>query len=92
MNPSYSEFKFPTIKSQNWNKVFRSKTPVEAIDLIGKILVYEPGKRLTPLDACQHPFFDELRAPGTRLPNNNKLPALFDFKQEELMQLPPEDK
>ncbi|KAK9085715.1 hypothetical protein Sjap_026126 [Stephania japonica] len=34
------------------------------------------------LEACAHPFFDELREPGARLPNGRPLPPLFNFKQE----------
>ncbi|RRT45749.1 hypothetical protein B296_00045524 [Ensete ventricosum] len=34
------------------------------------------------LEACTHPFFDELREPNARLPNGRPLPPLFDFKQE----------
>lgn len=34
------------------------------------------------LEACAHPFFDELREPNVRLPNNRPLPPLFNFKQE----------
>lgn len=34
------------------------------------------------LDACAHPFFDELREPNARLPNGRPLPPLFNFKQE----------
>ena len=29
------------------------------------------------LEACAHPFFDELRDPNTRLPNGRPLPPLF---------------
>lgn len=32
------------------------------------------------LEACVHPFFDELRDPNTRLPNGRPLPPLFNFK------------
>jgi len=31
MNPEYKEYKFPQIKPMPWDKVFRSKTPKEAI-------------------------------------------------------------
>lgn len=31
------------------------------------------------LEACAHPFFDELRDPETRLPNGRELPPLFNF-------------
>lgn len=87
MNPSYSEFKFPAIRQQNWNKVFRSKTEKSAVDLIAHLLVYDPVKRLHPIEAIIHPFFDELRDEATRLPNGNELPDLFDFSKEEIMQL-----
>ena len=36
------------------------------------------------LEACAHPFFDELRESNTRLPNGHPLPPLFNFKQEVL--------
>lgn len=84
MNPNYSEFKFPLIKSHPWTKVFRSRTPPEAVDLISKLLVYNPDKRLSPLEALLHPFFDELRDKNTKLPNGNPIPDLFDFSKEEM--------
>lgn len=34
------------------------------------------------LEACAHPFFDELREPNARLPDGRQLPPLFNFKQE----------
>lgn len=34
------------------------------------------------LEACVHPFFDELRDPSTRLPNGRPLPPLFNFKSQ----------
>jgi len=37
---------------------------------------------LSQLEACAHPFFDELREPNARLPNGRPLPSLFNFKQE----------
>jgi glycogen synthase kinase 3 beta len=83
MNHNYTEFKFPQIKAHPWSKVFRSKATPEAVDLMSKLLVYTPTKRLTPLQACAHQFFDELRDPNTRLPNA-KLPPLFDFTPEEM--------
>ena len=42
MNPNYSEFKFPSIQPNPWNKVFKQRTPPNAIDLISKVLVYDP--------------------------------------------------
>ncbi|CAG0890541.1 unnamed protein product [Cyprideis torosa] len=85
MNRNYSEFKFPQIKAHPWQKVFRARTPPEAIDLVAKLLEYTPSARLTPLRACAHSFFDELRDPNTRLLNGKELPPLFDFTAHELL-------
>ena len=38
MNPNYTEFKFPQIKAHPWAKVFRSRTPPEAVDVVAKML------------------------------------------------------
>lgn len=83
MNPNYTEFKFPQIKAHPWKKVFRSRTPADAIDFISKILVYDPSERLQPMECLLHPFFDELREEGCKLPNGNPLPDLFNFTKEE---------
>ncbi|XKL65598.1 hypothetical protein PGB90_009018 [Kerria lacca] len=84
MNPNYTEFKFPQIKSHPWQKVFRTRTPPEAIDLVSHLLEYTPSSRISPLEACAQPFFDELRDPNTRLPNGRSLPPLFNFTESEL--------
>ncbi|XP_064463824.1 glycogen synthase kinase-3 beta-like isoform X3 [Ornithodoros turicata] len=84
MNRNYTEFKFPQIKAHPWQKVFRARTPPEAIDLVSRLLEYTPSARTTPLQACAHAFFDELREPGTRLPNGRDLPPLFNFTEQEL--------
>uniref|UniRef100_I3LXF9 Glycogen synthase kinase 3 alpha n=1 Tax=Ictidomys tridecemlineatus TaxID=43179 RepID=I3LXF9_ICTTR len=84
MNPNYTEFKFPQIKAHPWTKVFKSRTPPEAIALCSSLLEYTPSSRLSPLEACAHSFFDELRCLGTQLPNNRPLPPLFNFSPGEL--------
>ncbi|XP_036869827.1 glycogen synthase kinase-3 alpha isoform X2 [Manis javanica] len=84
MNPNYTEFKFPQIKAHPWTKVFKSRTPPEAIALCSSLLEYTPSSRLSPLEACAHSFFDELRSHGTQLPNNRPLPPLFNFSPGEL--------
>ncbi|XP_058610747.1 glycogen synthase kinase 3 alpha a isoform X2 [Onychostoma macrolepis] len=85
MNPNYTEFKFPQIKAHPWTKVFKQRTPPEAIALCSRLLEYTPVTRLSPLQACAHAFFDELRQPGTRLPSGRELPPLFNFTTTELM-------
>ncbi|XP_057329749.1 glycogen synthase kinase-3 beta-like isoform X2 [Microplitis mediator] len=103
MNPNYTEFKFPQIKSHPWQKfmlqrmsapkcttkhqkirVFRARTPPEAMDLVSRLLEYTPPLRITPLAACAHQFFNELREQGTSLPNGRELPPLFNFTEHEL--------
>ena len=70
--------------------MFHKRLAPDALDLIGKLLVYSPETRCTGLEACAHPYFDELRDPATRLPNGRPLPPLFDFSDEELRGTPPE--
>ncbi|AQK61705.1 Shaggy-related protein kinase kappa [Zea mays] len=90
MNPNYTEFKFPQIKAHPWHKVFQRRLPPEAVDLVSRFLQYSPNLRCTALEACMHPFFDELRDPNTRLPNGRPLPPLFNFRSQELKGVPPE--
>ncbi|KAA8515083.1 hypothetical protein F0562_018130 [Nyssa sinensis] len=82
MNPSYTDFRFPQIKAHPWHKVFHKRMPPEAIDLASRLLQYSASLRYTALEACAHPFFDELREANARLPNGRPLPPLFNFKQE----------
>jgi len=84
MNPNYMEHKFPQIKPHPFAKVFRPRTAPEAIDLVSKLLEYTPAARLSAVEAMVHPFFDELRTEGARMPNGKTFPALFDFTREEL--------
>ncbi|KAF0981641.1 hypothetical protein FDP41_012298 [Naegleria fowleri] len=59
-----------------------------AVDLITKLLQYDPKKRIPPMDALAHPFFDELRIPGVKLPNGKPLPpSLFVFSEQEFNML-----
>ncbi|OWM84870.1 hypothetical protein CDL15_Pgr027657 [Punica granatum] len=76
MNPNYTEFKFPQIKPHPWHKVRWFK--------------YYSFDAFLKLEACIHPFFDELRDPNTRLPNGRPLPPLFNFKPQELTGIPPD--
>lgn len=83
MNPNYTEFKFPPIKCMSWNRVFRQRTTNDAVDLVSKMLQYSPTTRISPMQGLAHPYFDELRASSSRLPNDKPLPPLFDFSEHE---------
>ncbi len=45
MNPNYMEHKFPQIKPHPFTKVFRPRTPADAIALISNLLEYTPTAR-----------------------------------------------
>jgi glycogen synthase kinase 3 beta len=85
MNSNYMEFKFPQIKGCQWKKIFRNKTPDEAVAFIAANLAYTPSARLPPLEGCAHAFFDDLRSEHVSLPNpGGPLPPLFNFTHQEL--------
>ena len=84
MNPNYTEGRFPDIRQTPWSRVFKNKAPSEAIDFLASLLVYSPSKRPSAYQALLHPFFDELRAEGTRLPNGDHLPPLFNWSEIEV--------
>jgi len=88
MNPKC--INFPHFrKSAVWSEVFKrvkdknSDISISAIDFIKRHLVYQPDRRLDPLDALGHEFFASLRMKNAELPNGCKLPPLFDFTNNE---------
>jgi len=87
MNPNMKDFVFPPIKPYSWKKVFKQEMDPLALDLLSKVLAYCPHKRLTPLEALAHPYFDELRTRNFQI-NGKTPPELFDFTSEELMDQP----
>jgi glycogen synthase kinase 3 beta len=86
MNPEYTEYRFPVIKPLSWEKVFKGKNmPNEFLDLIDKMLCFNPYKRTKPIYLLKHPFFDVLRDENTKLENGKNLPdCLFNFTKEEI--------
>jgi len=87
MNPGCQDFKFPQIKAHPWNKVFKGKPDPLAVDLISKLLVYEPKKRPKAIEVLEHKFFDDLRNQGFKIPGC-QLPDLFNFTIEEISGAP----
>lgn len=89
MNPNYTEFKFPQIKSQPLGRIFDSDIPANAVDLTSKMLTYVPTKRCKAIEACGHEFFHTIRDPNTKLPDGTSLSVdLFRLTQEELALAP----
>lgn len=54
-----------------------------ALDLLSKMLSYNPQTRITPFQALTHPYFDELRSQKILI-NNREIVELFDFTEEEI--------
>jgi glycogen synthase kinase 3 beta len=86
MNPGYTDFhKFQQVKPQPWTKIFkRHPMAAEALDILTRMLTYVPAERITALQACAHPYFDELRDPAVALPSSFPRDTLFNFSEEEL--------
>ena len=58
-------------------QVFKKTDPL-LIDLLSKILVYDPKERLTPVQALTHSFFNDLRNQSFQI-QGCKISDLFDF-------------
>ncbi len=86
MNASCRDFKFPQIRAHDWDKVFRYKTPSNAINCASQFLKYAPMLRVRPLQALAHTFFDDLRVPGAM--HTSRVPPLFEFTRLELAAFP----
>jgi glycogen synthase kinase 3 beta len=82
-NNTLNCYQFPPVKPYSLTKLFSGK-PKEIINLLQKIFVYEPNKRLTALEIMAHPFFDELKT--SDLGQNSKfiIPNIFDFNESEI--------
>ena len=72
-------------------KIFEETTDIDVLDLLSKMLVYEPDKRILPLDALTHPYFDELRDEGVVFPHGNLMPDLFNFSAFEIKDIEPQN-
>jgi glycogen synthase kinase 3 beta len=62
MNPYFKDHKFPDVKPIPFEKLFKNRIiPEHFLDLLSKILVYNPQKRLTAEKALEHAYFDEIK-------------------------------
>ena len=50
---------YPQWRPQDLSKVF-PKLDEQGIDLLQKMFEYDPAKRITAMDALQHPYFDSM--------------------------------
>jgi len=84
MNPALPAVRFREVRPFPLSKMLRNRAHQEAIDLLTKILVYNPSRRPKAIEILAHPFFAPLRKQGTPLPSGERLPDyLFEFTPEE---------
>jgi serine/threonine protein kinase len=62
MNPNYdiSEYDLPVIKRKIFSRILPKADP-KLIDLVNKLMVYNPHERFSAIEALAHNYFDELR-------------------------------
>lgn len=84
------KYEFPLVKPTTLSKIFHG-FPKEIINLMQKIFVYEPGRRLNSYEIMAHPFYDDLR--NLEISQNGKfiVPQLFDFSEMEMISVKSKD-
>lgn len=85
--PLFSKPLFNGKASSRFQKVLGNAGD-EGVDLLMKVLVYEPQLRLSPRRILAHEFFDDLRIDNQFVPRDSTtpilLPKLFNFSNFEL--------
>ena len=71
------------IKGKNFADVLPN-CPSDIVDLLSKILIYNPKKRLTAVEVMAHHAFDELRNKENFNSDKYVVPNIFNFTQEEI--------
>ena len=62
MNPHFKDHKFPDVKPIPFEKLFKNRIiPEHFLDILSKLLVYNPQIRLTPEKALEHAYFNEIK-------------------------------
>ena len=60
-------------RGKEFASILPASCPLEAVDLIGQLLRYNPNQRISPSDALRHTFFRELFSPLCKLPSGMPL-------------------
>ncbi|XP_064541192.1 glycogen synthase kinase-3 alpha-like isoform X2 [Drosophila montana] len=71
----------------SWQTLIGNWVPEDLAALLDDCLQYEAAARISPLRACAHASYDELRtmdALNIQMPNGVRLPPLFNFSAHEL--------
>jgi len=83
MNPNI-QTNLPQVKPLGLKRRFKNPDPL-MLDLLSRILVYNPKKRLKPFEILSHAYFDELRIQKLTI-NGRNVTDLFDFNPVEVGQ------
>lgn len=62
--PDWKKYNFPNYAPKKLSELVPGLDDEAGYDLLGKMLQYEPSKRITAAQALKHPFFDSLREKG----------------------------
>lgn len=73
--------KFPLQKRVNFKEKYPAAGDV-AIDLLDKLLVFNPSKRLSVEQCLKHPYFTEIRDESKEIVAESMLSLDFDFESE----------
>lgn len=68
----------PRREAQDLSGLLRTKTTPEGADLICKMLVFNPEKRISTLEVIRHPYFAKVREAG----DENEAPSKFTWSHE----------
>ena len=81
--PHHAEMPMGIKQASDLKSVLPAHTPADIMDLLNRIFLYNPSKRITAAQALEHPCFGDLFKPGMYLPNGSSFPPLV--KGEEMM-------
>uniref|UniRef100_A0A0K0G053 Glycogen synthase kinase 3 alpha (inferred by orthology to a zebrafish protein) n=1 Tax=Strongyloides venezuelensis TaxID=75913 RepID=A0A0K0G053_STRVS len=84
LNYNNSKRPLPHIAGPNWPKLLiRNSTP-DCLDILSKLLTYNPTKRPKAYEILLDPYFESLVDPNVTLNTKFEMPKLFNFTSMEL--------
>lgn len=69
----------PRRKAKDFGTIFKGSNP-DAIDLIRRMLTFDPSKRITVDEALEHPYMSQLHFPDDEPTTQNVSAFDFDFE------------
>ena len=87
MNPHYPATSFPAVAHAGLGALLSHIATPDTIELLTRLLSYDPKRRPRAVEAMAHPFFDEVKQYSREcrsLPLHQQPPDLLDFTENEL--------